>query len=115
VRAVIRVTRPGYDPLTVKTPFTAFVRSTPVVRLAVTPGDDRLTFRVTARATGVKTLNNTVKVFSRGKLIRAVPLRNGVATATLTRLHDGTRTYRFRLPSTRATERVVVIRRIHVR
>ena len=64
---------------------------------------------------GLSRINDRVQIRTGGKLIRVVPLRGGVASGTLTGLRPGTRTYRFRLPATPATEAGVVIRRLTIR
>ena len=115
VRARVRVTRPGYTPLVARSPWSRRIRTKPVMRVSVQPGANRLTFRATVSATGVRVLNGVVKVRARGKVIKTVPLRHGVAQATLTGLRHGTRTYRFRLPITAATQRALVARRVTIR
>ena len=115
VRAKVRVTRPGYTPLVVRSPWSRRIRTKPMMRVSVEPGTNRLTFRATVRAAGVRSINGVVKVRARGKLIRTVRLRDGVASATLTGLRHGARTYKFRVPVTAATQRTFVARRVTIR
>ena len=86
-----------------------------MLHVSVQPGTNRLTFRATVSAAGVRSINGVVKVRARGKLIRTVRLRNGVASATLTGLRHGARTYRFRVPVTASTQRALVARRVTIR
>ena len=116
VRARVRATRPGYTPLVVRSPWSR--RGQDEARDArdvVQPGPNRLTFRATVSAAGVQSINGVVKVRARGKLIRTVRLRDGVASATLTGLRHGARTYRFRVPVTATTQRALVARRVTIR
>ena len=115
VRAVVYLKRPGYKQLVLPTPWSRVVRTTPVLRISATPGVNRLVLRATARATAVRDLNGILQVRARGKVIRKVAVRHGVASATLTGLRTGTRTYRFRLLRTAATEADVVVRRLTIR
>ncbi len=115
VRARIRVTRPGYTTLKIRTPWSRLVRTKPVIRMSAAPGARRLALRVTMRAAGLSGINNRVQVRTGGKLVRVVPIRGGGASAILTGLRPGTRTYKFRIPATRSTEPVVVTKRLTIR
>jgi surface antigen len=115
LRAVIVLKRPGYERQVLTTPITRVIRSRAVLRVAATPGHRRLALRATARALGVPDFNGVLQVRSHGKLLRSVPVRHGVAAATVTRLPVGKRTYRFRLMTTTKSLHADVVRRIVVR
>jgi surface antigen len=115
LRARVRVTRPGYTTLKVRTPWSRLVRTKPVIRMSTAPGAKRLAVRVTMRAAGLSRINNRVQVRTGGKLVRVVPIRGGAASTTLTGLRPGTRTYKFRIPATSSTEPVVIKRRLTIR
>lgn len=93
--AQVRLTRPGYTPLTRRTASTWIVRAIPVLRVSAKPGLRTLAVTASVGATGVSSVTGTLQVRSQGKLIRAVPVRAGTARITVTRLPSGTRTYRF--------------------
>ena len=114
VRAVVILNRPGYAQMVLHTPWTRVVRTAPVIRLSTTPGHKRLTFRATVHGRGTTDVNGLIRVRSHGKLIREVRLRHGVASATLTGLKPGLRTYTFRVPATMTTEFGMVTRRVRV-
>lgn len=100
VSARVRLTRAGYTALTTRTPSTPVVRSTPTIKVTTQPGTGRLLVSATVAAEGVSPVAGVIRVRSRGKLLREVPLRNGVAKTTLTGLPRGTWTFRFRFPTT---------------
>ena len=114
IRAIVYLDRPGYQTMIVRTAFSAPVRSTPVMRVVTTPGKGRLAFRIGARATWVPDLEATLQVRSRGKVLRQVAVHQGTASGTITGLHAGKRTYRFRLVTTSKTNPVAVVRRIKI-
>jgi surface antigen len=114
VRARIRITREGYTPLVVRTPWSRLVRTTPIIHLSAVPGTNRMILHVTMRARGLSRIADRVQVRTGGRLVRVVPIRGGVASASLAGLREGTRTYRFRIPATDATEPVVVTRRLTI-
>jgi hypothetical protein len=114
IRAVVYLDRRGYQRMVVPTAFTRVVRSTPVLRVATTRGHQRLAVRATVRATWLPSFDGTLQVRSAGKLLRQIPVRDGVAAATVTGLPVGTRTYRFVLVSTARSTAEVVVRRIAI-
>ena len=99
IRAVVTLERPGYEPMVLRTPWTRVVRTSPVIRLSTTPGHKRLAFRATVHGRGTTDVNGLIRVWSHGTLIREVRLRQGAASATLTGLKPGVRTYKFRVPA----------------
>jgi surface antigen len=115
IRALVVVNRPGYKQLVLHTPWTRVIRTTPILRVTAHPGQKRLSFRATARASGVRALNGVIQVRARGKLVRQVRLVHGVVSATLTGLRPGIRTYKFRLARTAISESEMVARRLKIR
>ncbi len=115
IRALVLVNRPGYRQLVLRTGWSRFVRTTPSVRLTTQPGTRRVSFRAVVKAAAVPPIDGIVQVRSRGKLLRAVRLRDGVASATVAGVPRGARTIRFRVLATNATNPVMIARRIIVR
>lgn len=113
--AQVRLTRPGFTPLTRRTASTRIVRATPVLRVSATPGVRTLAVTASVRATGVSSVKGTLQVRSQGKLIRAVPVTAGVARTTVTRLPSGTRTYRFWFLTSPKVSSGVVAQRLTIR
>jgi surface antigen len=114
VLAQVTVTRPGYATLTTRTVSSPTVRARPLIRVATAPTRGRLAVYADVTANGVRPVTGAIQIRSRGRLLRQVPLSNGVARATLTGLPRGTRTYRFVLPSTYRVEGGAVARRIRI-
>ena len=114
IRAVVYLDRRGYKQMVVPTAFTRVVRATPVLRVATTRGHQRLAVRATVRAAWLPNFDGTLQVRSAGKLLRQMPVRDGVAAATVTGLPIGTRTYRFVLVSTAKSTAEAVVRRIAI-
>ncbi len=115
IRALVVVSRPGYKQLVLHTSWTRVIRTTPVLRVSARPGLKRLSFRATARASGVRALNGVIQVRARGRLVRQVRMVHGSASATILRLRPGVRTYKFWLVSTATTKSDVVARRVKIR
>ena len=78
IRAVVYLDRPGYKQMVVPTAFTRVVRATPVLRVATTRGHQRLAVRATVRAAWLPNFDGTLQVRSAGKVLRQVPVRDGV-------------------------------------
>ncbi len=114
LRVDLRLTRPGYLRGLARTVSTAVVRSTPQIRLSTRGGHRRLTFTAIVSADGVGPVPGVVQVRSHGRVLREVPLRDGVARARLTGLHRGRHTYRFRVPTSAQTTSAVVKRRLRI-
>jgi surface antigen len=110
----VRLTRPGYDAMTTRTSWTPVVRATPVIKVTTQPGTRRLAVTARVTAPGVSSLDGVIRVRSRGKVLKEIAVRDGVATATVTGLPPGTRTFRFRLPTTDKVSSGVVARRIRI-
>jgi hypothetical protein len=110
----VQLTRPGYDTLTTRTTWTPVVRSKPVIKVTTQPGTGRLAVTATVTATGVPSLDGVLRVRSRGKLLKQIVLRDGVAKGTVTGLRPGTRTFRFRVPATTKVSSAMVARRIKI-
>ena len=103
LEAEVTVSEAGLDPVTLRTPPSTLVRAVPVLRSVLTPGRRALTFRLDVTAPGVTSVEGTVQLRTRGRLVRTVPVRHGVATATVTGLPRGTRTYRLWMGATSTT------------
>jgi len=112
--AVVTVSRPGYKTLRTRTTWSPVVRATPVIRVSTTRGKHRLAVYATVTATGVRPVQGVLQVRSHGKLLSQVPLRYGVARATVIRLPSGARTFRFRYVTTAKVAGGVVKRRITI-
>ena len=95
--AKVRLTRPGYTPLTARTFSTSVVRAKPRIAVSAVPGVSRLTVNARVTATGVPAVTGTLLVRSGGRIIRELPVRNGVAGGTVVGLPHGTRVYRFQV------------------
>ena len=92
------------------------VRAKPRIAVSATPGVGRLAVTAKVVATGVPAVTGTLQVRSRGKVLRELPVRNGVARATLGGLPHGTRKYRFKVVATTTLqERSLLDRRIRIR
>lgn len=113
--AQVRLTRPGFTPLTRRTSSTRIVRATPVIRVSATPGAGTLAVTASVRAAGVSSVAGTIQIRSRGKLIRAVPVTSGVARTTVTSLPSGTRTYRFWFLTSPTVSSGAVAKRVAIR
>jgi len=114
IRVRVRLTRPGYDTLTTHTSWTSVVRSRPAIKVTAQPGTRRLAVTAKVTAGGVPSLDGVVRVRSRGKLLKQIVLRDGVAKGTVTGLRPGTRTFRFRVPATTEVSYGAVARRIKI-
>ncbi len=114
VTAEVRLTHPGYNPFTTRATTTSPVRGRPVLRVTSVPGVRTLTIDATLTAAGVPAITSVLQVRSRGRLLGQVPVRNGVAHATLTNVPKGKRKFRFLVPSSSRLEGAVVKRRIRV-
>ncbi|MET0999834.1 MAG: CHAP domain-containing protein [Marmoricola sp.] len=110
----VRVTRPGYTPLTARTFSTPLVRAKPRLVVSAVPGVSRLAVSARVAATGVPALSGTLQVRTGGKVIRELPVRNGVARATLVGLPHGTRRYRFQVVATSTFQTALLDRRIRI-
>ena len=110
----LRVTRPGYTPLSTRTVPTVLVRAKPRITVSAVPGVSRLAVSVRVAASGVPTLTGTLEVRSGGRVIRQLPVRNGVASATLVGLPHGTRLYRFQVVSSPTLQPARLDRRIRI-
>ena len=115
IRAVVVIQKPGYERMILASPFTKVIRSTPTLRVSAVPGTKQMVLKAIVRASGLRTYNGVLQVRTQGRLIRNVPVRNGVAKMTITPLRAGVRTYRFWLPRTKLTERAEVLRRMTIR
>ena len=82
----VRLTRPGYDTLTTRTSWSSVVRSRPVIKVTAQPGTGRLAVTAKVTASGVPSLDGVIRVRSRGKLLKQIVLRDGVAKGTVTGL-----------------------------
>ena len=67
------------------------------------------------RATAAPAVDGVLQVRSRGRLLRSVPVTAGRASARVTGLPRGTRTYRFRLLTTSTVLGGTVERRLTIR
>jgi hypothetical protein len=110
----VRLTRPGYDAVTTRTAWSFVVRSKPSIKVTTQPGTGRLAVTATVTASGVPSLDGVIRVRSRGKLLKQLVVRDGVAKGTVTGLRPGTRTFRFRVPTTTKVSYGVVARRIKI-
>ncbi|NUS50447.1 MAG: hypothetical protein HOQ22_05320, partial [Nocardioidaceae bacterium] len=95
VKARVTWTRTGYTTLNTYTAPSTRLRTTPVLRATLTPGHGRVTASVRVTAPGLRPVPGVVTFRSGGELLKAVTLRNGVATATV-RLEPGLRWLHFR-------------------
>ncbi len=111
ISARVGLTRDGYTPLTARTVSTAPVKSQPTIRVTTLSGRARLTVTATVTAPGVRPVPGVIQVRWRGRVLKQVPLRNGVAKATVTGLPRGLRTFRFRFPTTAEVASGMVERR----
>ncbi len=110
----VRVTRPGYTPLSARTFSTSVVRAKPRISVSAISGVSRLVVSATVVASGVPAVTGTLQVRSGGKVLRELPVRNGVARATLVGLPHGTRTYRFQVVATTTLQGALIDRRIRI-
>ncbi len=110
----VRVTRPGYTPLSARTFSTSVVRAKPRITVTAVPGVSRLAVTARVVASGVPGVTGTLQVRSGGKVIQQLPVRNGVARATLVGLPHGTRLYRFQVLSSPTLQPALVDRRIRI-
>jgi hypothetical protein len=110
----VRVTRPGYTPLSARTFSTSVVRAKPRISLSAIPGVSRLVVSATVVASGVPAVTGTLQVRSGGKVVRELPVRNGTARATLLGLPHGLRNYRFQVVATATLQGALVDRRIRI-
>ncbi len=113
--AQVTVTRPGYRTIRTRTSWSPVVRARPVIRVTTKRGKHRLAVSAKVTAVGVPHVTGVLQVRSRGKLLRQVPLRYGVARTVVTRLPSGARTFRFRYLKTAKVAGARVERRIRIR
>jgi hypothetical protein len=85
-----------------------------VIKVTAQPGTGRLAVTAQVSASGVPSLDGVVRVRSRGKLLKQIVLRDGIAKGTVTGLRPGTRTFRFRVPATTKVSYGAVERRIKI-
>lgn len=113
--AVVRLTRPGYATLITRSVSTEVVRTTPSITVTTHAGRRRLFVLAAVTAYGVHPVPGVMQIRSRGRLVRQLPLTNGIGRATVTGLPRGTRTFRFRYVGTSKVFSGSVARRIRVR
>ena len=112
--ARVRVTRPGYTPLSTRTVSTAVVRAKPRITVSAIPAVGRLALSAKVVASGVPAVSGTLLVRARGKVIRQLAVRNGAARATLVGLPRGSRVYRFQVVASATLQGALVDRRIRI-
>jgi hypothetical protein len=115
ILAQVRLTRPGYTPVTTSTAWTGPVKATPRLRVATRTTGRRVTITVTASAVGAPPVAGLVLVRAHGRLLRTVSMRNGVATTTVTGLRPGRWAFRIGYPATRTLEAAVAVREVRIR
>ncbi|MCW2782612.1 MAG: domain containing protein [Marmoricola sp.] len=115
IGARLTVTRAGYTTLTSRTPVTWAIKSVPRLKVLTTPGHRRVRFTVTLTASGVSPVSGTVQVRSRGKLLKVLTLRKGTATATITRLAKGSRTFTIRYLASPTVLAAALTRSVRIR
>ena len=108
--------KPGYLPLEVRSRRSDRIKVQPRLRVATTPGRRSLALRATVRARDVASVEATLRVRYRGRIVADVPVHAGVATATVRHLRPGRRTVRFAVVpsptlSWTGTQRRVTVRR----
>lgn len=113
--AQVQVVKPGYTPVTMRTVSSDVVRTSSSIRLSAAAGTRRLSLRGTVVTRDVPAVDGVLQVRSRGRLLRSVPVIDGRVSATVTRLHRGTRTYRFRLLTSATVLGGAVERRLTIR
>jgi hypothetical protein len=108
IAARMTITRPGYTPVTERTRSSFRVKSVSRLHVLADPGSGRVKLQIVVTAPKVSPVDGTVRIRSRGKLLAELTLRNGAATARLTDLPAGTRTFTIRyLGSDTATSAVL--------
>ena len=85
-----------------------------MIKVTTQPGTGRLAVTAKVTAGGVASLDGVIRVRSRGKLLKQIVLRDGVANGTVADLRPGTRTFRFRMPATTKVSSAMVARRIKI-
>jgi len=97
----VRVTysAPGYTTHTLTTANTGVVKTTSKLSVSATPGSRKVTFKISATATGIAPPNGTIDVAMPGPN-RTIKLVKGRATLTLTKQEAGSRVYVFTLRGT---------------
>jgi hypothetical protein len=108
IAARMTVTAPGYRTRTLRTPYTARVRSVARVRLSVGGRHGHVRATVSLSALGVRHVTGQVLIGWRGRTLRQVVLRGGSATGTLNGVPAGVR----RLTVTYAGSRLVAPRTV---
>ncbi len=116
VTADVRLTRAGYSPLATRATTASPVRSRPVLRLtAKRAGTRTMSLSATVTAAGVPDVDGFLQVRTGRRLLATVPVTDGQAVATLTRLPRAKRTYRFRVLATESFSTTVTKRRMALR
>jgi surface antigen len=110
----VRLTRPGYTPLSARSFSTTVVRAKPRLTVSAVPGVSRLAVSATVVASGVPAVSGTLRVRSSGRILQELPVRNGIARATLVGLPHGSRVYRFQVLSTSTLQPALLERRIRI-
>jgi hypothetical protein len=110
----VRVTRPGYTPLSARSFSTTVVRAKPRLAVSAVPGVSRLAVNATVVASGVPAVTGTLQVRSGGRVLQELPVRHGIARATLVGLPHGSRVYRFQVLSTSTLQPALLERRIRI-
>ena len=95
----VRYSAPGYTTRTVTTANTGVVKTTSKLSVTVTPGTRRVSFKISATATGIAPPSGTIDVAMPGPN-RTIKLVKGRATLTLTKQATGSRVYVFTLRGT---------------
>ncbi|MEO6615140.1 MAG: hypothetical protein ABIN79_06470 [Marmoricola sp.] len=115
VVAALRLTRPGYDELAIRTSSTPVVRAAPRLSVRTTPGTRSMTVRALVSARDVSAINGILQVRRGRKLIATVPVADGTASANLTNLPRGKRLFRFKLASSPTFTSAVTTRKVRIR
>ena len=113
--AQVRVIKPGYTPVLMRTFSSDVVRTPSAIRVSAVPGTGRLSLRGTVVARDVRAVDGVLQVRSRGRLLRSVRVTDGAVAATVTGLPRGTRTYRLRLLTSATVLGGFVDRRLTIR
>jgi surface antigen len=115
ISARMTVTRPGYTTLTVRTPPTAHVKTTPRLRVQAEPATGRVRFTVTVTAPGVSPVDGTVRVRWSGKLRGEVTLHNGTGAVTVRDMPKGLRTFHIRYLGSATVTRTSLDKTVRIR
>ncbi|MDX6301220.1 MAG: hypothetical protein QOF53_2434, partial [Nocardioidaceae bacterium] len=115
IAARMTLTAPGYRTRTLRTPYTARVRSVARVRLTVGGRHGHVRATVSLSAPGVRHVTGKVRIGWRGRTLRQVVLHGGSATSTLNGVPAGVRRLAVTYTGSRLVAPRTVTRTVRVR